>query len=67
VEKPQDGVLRDKCPDIEQVSGGYAVDVLTEIKLDAVMKDEVEEEPRVDSGVLVMEDVFETTLHQGTP
>ena len=52
--KQQEGVVQDRYPDIEQASGGYAVDVPTKIKLDAVMEDEVEEEPRVDSGVLVM-------------
>jgi hypothetical protein len=42
------------------------VDVRTEIKLDEVMKDEVEEESRVDLGVLVMEDDSKTTtLHHG--
>lgn len=63
----QDGVLRDKYLDIEQVSGGYAVDVLTEIKLVVVMKDGVEEEVMVDSGVLVMDDFETAALYQGTP
>ena len=57
-------MLQDRCPDI---SGAYAVDVLTEMKLAAVMEDEVEEELRGDSGMLVMENGFETTLHHGTP
>jgi hypothetical protein len=59
-------VLRDKYLDIEQVSGGYAVDVLTEIKLVAAMKDGVEEELMVDSGAAWVIDDFEA-LHQGTP
>jgi len=60
--KQQEGVVQDRCPDIEQASGGDAVDVLTEIKLDAVMEDKVEEEPRADSGVLVMKDDLEMAL-----
>ena len=64
---PQDWALQDRCPGIEQVNGGYAVDVLTEIKLDAVMKDKAEEETRVYPGVLVMKDDLEMALCQGMP
>ena len=33
VSKLQDGEFQDKCPDIERVSGGYTVDVLTSSSL----------------------------------
>lgn len=45
--KQQDEVVRDRCPDIVQASGGYAVDVQTEIMLDVVMQDKAEVEVRV--------------------
>ena len=38
--KQQDEVVRDRCPDIVQASGGYAMDVRTAIMLVAVMQDE---------------------------
>ena len=37
--KQQDEVVRDRCPDIVQASGGYAMDVRTAIMLVAVMQD----------------------------
>ena len=65
--KQLDGVVRDRCPDIVQASGSYAVDVLTEIKLDVVIQDQAEVEERMGSEVSVMEDGLAAALSEEKP
>ena len=65
--KQQDEVVRDRCPDIVQASGGYAVDVLIEIKPERVMQDQAEVEERMGSEVSVMEDGSVAALSEGKP
>ena len=48
-------MVRGRYLDIVQASGGYAVDVLTGIKLEVVMQDQAEMEIRVGSEVSVMD------------
>jgi len=65
--KQLDGAVRDRHPDIVQASDGYAVDVLTELKPDAVMQDQAEVEERMGSEVSVMEDGSAAALSEGKP
>ena len=63
--KQQGGVVQDRCPDIVQASGGYAVDVLTGMKLEVAKQVQVDGEVRVGSEVLVMEDDLAVALSEG--
>ena len=63
--KQQGGVVQDRCPDIVQASGGYAVDVLTGMKLEVAMQVQADGEVRVGSEVLVMEDYLAVALSEG--
>jgi hypothetical protein len=63
--KQQNKVVQKRCPDIMQTSGGYAVDIQTEIMLDAVMQDKGEVEVRVNSEGLVIRDNLEMGLSEG--
>jgi len=63
--KQLDGVVQNRHPDIVQASSSYAVDVLTEIKLDMVMQDQAEVEERMGSEVSVIEDGLVVALSKG--
>jgi len=65
--KQLDGVVWDRCPDIIQASGSYAVGVLTEMEPDTVMQDQAEVEKRMGSEVSVMEDGLAVALSEGKP
>ena len=60
-------MVQDRRPDIVQASGGYAVDVLTEIRPDAVMQDQVEVEEGMGSEVSLREEDLMAALSEGYP
>ena len=58
-------MVQDRCPDIVQASSSFTVDVLTEIRPDMVMQNQVEVEEGMGSGVSLREEDLMAALSEG--